>query len=181
MATEEGPSSDQNPQTAPTAKPDLSIPVDVTYNFVWTTVNGEDDQRNNIGSISIQNVIPALDEDRTKCLASFQWRGFEAEFSCLYHLCDDVFSDFKVKKRTMRGGMEKDVEEAKITFVEARDDNGNPFMRVELDFGYSGCVQQIAEVYGKKAVEGQGASNSTLSRDERRRLRISNSDWQKAF
>lgn len=94
----------------------------------------------------------------------------------------------------MEGGME-DIDGAEVYFAgeqrvgkeedgrgEVRDDKGNRFLVVELDFGYSGCVEAWAHVYGKRIVtEEERREGVRLSSEERVRLGISEERWEAAM
>ena len=94
----------------------------------------------------------------------------------------------------MTGGME-DIDGVEVHFLgeehgigregdgrwEVRDDRGERFLVVELDFGWSGCVETGARVYGKKALTEREIWNGVeFSREERGRLEISEEMWEGA-
>lgn len=195
MTSEE---SKSNPkfQDGSTTQMHSAGPVDVTYLFVWSEVSHEKPRRyDDTGSrIRIRSVNQKPSEDGIlSCSARFAWRSFRAKYTCLYHPSTDTFSKFELQEETMKGGMEE-IDEAVISFdidhdkedgpsvrSEVRDDNGNRFMVVYLDFGYSGCVEQCGHVYGKKALTKEEKwDGMELSREERARLGISDERWEEA-
>jgi len=88
----------------------------------------------------------------------------------------------------MRGGME-DIDGVEVCFQggegegrsgEVRDDRGERFLVVEMDLGYSGCVEAGVRVYGKKFLREEKWEGVELSRGERVRLGISDERWEGA-
>ena len=66
----------------------------------------------------------------------------------------------------MEGGMEEGCQSVEIAALEEKDDNGDFFLKVDLNIGYNGCFPNYGEVYGKKVPEGMKESDMVLSEKE---------------
>ena len=171
-------------------------PIDITYIFAWSDVSHELPRRYDPLGSSLHIVQdedePSGENGEYICIAYFEWGLFEAEFACHYNPATDDFDDFEIDEESAEEDMLRNVEKISIyshdwdynNSVEStvRDDNGNKFIVVYMDFEYSACSWSGAMVYGKKALtEEEKSQGLELSRDERRKLEISDEDWERAI
>lgn len=165
---------------APPTKP--IPPTDVAYSFVTSICSSDFPQRHEKdSSIRIKPEVFAEDNGSYICGVDFKWREFNCEFTCLYHPSTGTYSDFEIEPGTMAGGMEqierisvlldqKTEQGDDIVKTEIKDDNGNPFLFVLMDFGFNGCLPMAAQLYGKKVQFRENVGDSVLSEAEKRRL-----------
>ena len=177
-------------------------PVDETYSIVWSKVTLEEFEGHEKHEKGSQIRIRSIDTHHSKdnkyyslaFLSFLSWRmPFEgAIFTCYFDETDKLFSEFEVYEWTMKGEL-TDLQEPEITrndgdgqggycvdrdddhYHMVRDDDGNPFLFVKLDWGH----EEIGYIVGKKVTNGADPDDVTLSLAERKRLRISKREWRK--
>lgn len=163
--------------------------VDVTYSLVYSDIASPVVKEiESTSQIHIVGEPLAEDDGYHICIAYLHFRTFSCELTCLYHPFTGTLCAFEVEDGTMSRETEDEaiaVEDVIIVAMqrrkkendeyvgeEVRDDNGNPFLFVFMDFGYSGRYPFVGRAYGKKVMPGEEVGEVTLSEEERTRLNI---------
>ena len=165
------------------------VDIEEEYNIVWTEIWGAEAKGYEDGdSMSISGSADPNQKDKPfRCTATFTWRNFIAQFTCIYRPETRTFTDFKAKRKTLDGGMQglcgvtvrmweescrhdsgKCVAEKK----DVKDDRGNSFLYMQSDFGNIAGAKDEAFMYGKKVVKDGGRANIVLTEGEKERLHV---------
>lgn len=161
------------------------------YDLVWCK-SWEGEQKAYEGGAykgSFLNIRGSAEQDQGeepfRCTADFKWRGFVAQFTCIYRSETQSFTDFKAKTKTLAGGMEdlrgvkvrlweetlsKEMGELVRGRKEVRDDRDHLFLFMQMYTWKLGIEEVVYFLYGKQVVEDGGQDNTALTEGEKERL-----------
>ncbi|KAK4690525.1 hypothetical protein P7C71_g6286, partial [Lecanoromycetidae sp. Uapishka_2] len=167
--------SSQNHQLPGNWPPALPTPIKIQYAFLHTEMETESTKGYEFGNdfwLICSKPLANPDTGIFPCTARFFWRDFEMDVVVTYDPRTATVSNFRRVKGTRKGGLEKARKiEIKMSESDVKDDNGNPFLLVSIEFGSNGYVCEDIELVGKKVIGGKEVKeDAKLSRVELERL-----------